>query len=388
MNKRILFVDDEQCVLDALCRMLRGQRSVWDMVCVNDPYHAWEQLQDGSFDVVVSDLSMPGMTGLELLDRVRHSPLLHELPVIVLTGMETRSLKRQALDMGAADLLNKPVDPEDLVARLCSVLRLKASQDELKAQNSVLEDKVQQRTADLNRSRLDAIWRLAKAAEHRDDDTGNHVIRVGCISRIIAETLGLDREFVETLFVTAPLHDIGKIGIPDSILLKSGPLSKVEWDVMKQHCSIGARILQEDTKAAHAFEEGVGRHDGLAGCQADNPILRTAANIALMHHEKWDGSGYPQELAGEQIALEARIVAVADVFDAIVSRRPYKAPCSEAVALEMMHDTVHSHFDPLVYAAFEQSLPAIRSVRARFTDEVEQTPIFDEAGNETDLVCR
>ena len=388
MSERVLFVDDEQRVLDALCRMLRGQRGVWDIVCTTDSSEAWQQLQDESFHAVVSDIGMPGMSGLELLQRIKQSDRLQGVPVVMLTGLDSRALKRQALDMGAADLLSKPVDPEDLVARLRSVLRLKAYQDELAAANVVLEHRVQQRTADLYRSRMDVIWRLAKAAEHRDNETGNHVIRVGCMSRIIAETLGMDRDFVETLFVAAPLHDIGKIGIPDSILTKPGPLNQEEWEAMQQHCRIGARIIQDDTQAETAFEQWMGRSHGIRGTVADNPILQTAANIALVHHEKWDGSGYPQRLAGEAIPIEGRIVAVADVFDALTSHRPYKAPYSEAAALRIMEDTARSHFDPCVYAAFQKALPAIRNVRHRFADQTDQTMSPDEVHDEACLVCR
>lgn len=388
MNKRLLFVDDEQHVLDALCRMLRTKRRVWDMVCINDPRTAWEQLQSDTFDVVVSDISMPGMSGLELLDRIKHSEHLKELPVLILTGLEVRSLKRRALDLGAADLLNKPVDPEDLIARLHSVLRLKSYQDELKTYNNVLEGKVQARTAELFRSRMDVIWRLGKAAEHRDNETGSHVIRVGCMSRIIAETLGMDRESVETMFVAAPLHDLGKIGIPDAILMKAGPLSHDEWETMKQHCWIGARILLEDTPAEGVSREWLGSPNKIDNETGDNPVLRTAANIALMHHEKWDGTGYPQKLAGERITLEARIVAIADVFDALTSRRPYKAPYPEDEAIQIIHETAGSHFDPQVYAAFRESLPAIRAIRERLPDGTSRSPAPEEAPDEADLVCR
>jgi putative two-component system response regulator len=289
--------------------------------------------------------------------------------------------------MGAADLLSKPVDPEDLVARLRSVLRLKAYQDQLATANAVLERRVQQRTADLYRSRMDVIWRLAKAAEHRDNETGNHVIRVGCMSRIIAETLGMDRDVVETLFVAAPLHDIGKIGIPDSILTKQGPLSEREWEVMQQHCRIGVKIVQEDTRAETAFEQWMGRSDGIHGTAAENPILQMAASIALTHHEKWDGSGYPQQLAGERIPIVGRIVAVADVFDALTSRRPYKAPYPTGKALQIMDDTAQGHFDPHVYAAFQKALPAIRAVRNLFPDATDETTSLEEAHDEADLVC-
>jgi len=387
MNERILFVDDELRVLDALCRMLRGQRGVWDISCASDSREAWQQLQDGNFHAVVSDISMPGASGLELLQRIKQSDRLHGVPVVMLTGLESRALKRQALDMGAADLLGKPVDPEDLVARLRSVLRLKAYQDELATANAVLEQRVQQRTEDLYRSRMDVIWRLAKAAEYRDNETGNHVIRVGCTSRILARTLEMDRDFVETLFVAAPLHDIGKIGIPDSILTKPGPLNEGESKMMQTHCRIGVKIIQEDTWAETAFEQWMGRPHGVHGTAAANPILKMAASIALAHHEKWDGSGYPQQLAGERIPIEGRIVAVADVFDALTSRRPYKAAFAEGEALRIMGASARSHFDPQVYVAFHKALPAIHAVRKLFPDTTDETASVEEVHDEADLVC-
>ena len=387
MNEQVLFVDDEQHVLDALCRMLRGQRGVWDITCATDPREAWQRLQDGNFHAVVSDISMPGASGLDLLQRIKQSDRLHWVPVVMLTGLDSRALKRQALDMGAADLLNKPVDPEDLVARLRNVLRLKAYQDELTSANAALEHRVQQRTEQLSRSRTDVICRLAKAAEYRDNETGNHVIRVGCISRIVAMALGMDRDSLDTLFAAAPLHDIGKIGIPDSILTKPAPLSEQEWKVMQQHCRIGEKIIQENPRAETALNQWTGQSLASQGGPSDNPILKMAAGIALAHHEKWDGSGYPQQLAGERIPIEGRIVAVADVFDALTSQRPYKAVYPEEAALRIMDDSARAHFDPEVYAAFQRALPEIRAVRNLFPDGINEATSLEEVCHEADLVC-
>jgi len=388
MKKQILFVDDEQPVLDALRRMLRSHRDVWDITCVNRPEAAWELLMENSFDAVVSDIKMPGMSGLELLERIQQTEHTKDLPVVMLTGLSTRELKRQALDLGAADLLNKPVEPEDLVARLRAVLRLKSYQDELKAHNELLEQRVYERTSELFHARLDIIWRLGKAAEHRDDATGNHVIRVGCISRVIAETLGMDRELVETLFLAAPLHDIGKIGIPDAVLLKRGRLSPDEWEVMKQHCHIGARILREDCRAKTAFWQWRGPGPQFDDESRDNPVLEMGASIALMHHEKWDGTGYPQGLSGDDIPMESCIVAISDVFDAMTSKRPYKDPYPEDQALEIIRDGAGTHFAPDIYAAFMDALPEIRSIRKRFADGANVLPEMEETEDEADLVRR
>ncbi|MCX7427910.1 MAG: response regulator [Planctomycetia bacterium] len=388
MKKRILFVDDDQRVLDALRRTLHSQRDLWEVTCVACPKAAWEMVLETPFDAVVADVQMPGMSGLELLARIRATPRTRDVPVIVLTGLAARELKRQALNLGAADLLSKPVEPEDLVARLRNVLRLKDYEDALRTQNEVLEERVRARTRDLLHARLDIIWRLGKAAEHRDDATGNHVIRVGCTSRVIAEMLGKDPDFVETLFLAAPLHDIGKIGIPDAVLLKRGPLSPGEWEVMKRHCQIGARILREDGIAKTAFWEW--RDPSAAPDDPDqkNPFLEMAASIAMAHHERWDASGYPRGLAGEEIPPEARIVAISDVFDAVCSRRPYKEAYDEDRALEIIRDGEGTHFDPDVLAAFLDSLPEIRSIRERFADTTRPRTSIEETADEADPVRR
>jgi len=374
VKKQIMFVDDEPLVLDSLRRALRRQRNEWEMIFLGCPEKAWDQLLTNRFDAVVADVKMPGTNGLQLLQRIQQTEATRDVPVVMLTGLSDRALKRKALNLGAADLLNKPVEPEELLARLRNVLRLKSYRDELRAVNDELEQRVQQRTEELARSRLDIIWRLGKAAEHRDTETGNHVIRVGCYSRVIAEALGKNRGFVETLFLAAPLHDIGKIGIPDTILLRRGPLSRGQRAKMQQHCEIGARILREDSRIRLAFEAWRGVDSRSAMQFHHNPFLETAASIALTHHEKWDGSGYPQGLAGEQIPQESRIVAVSDVFDAVTSKRPYKGPCSEEQALQLIRDSAGSHFDPETCSAFLDTLPEIRAIRRQFADEeIEET---------------
>ena len=369
MKRRILFVDDEPNVLDGLRRMLRAERDRWDMSFVDGVDPALDELRAADFDAVVSDVNMPGKDGFSLLAEMRTDERTRDIPVIILTGRSEGDIKRQALDLGAADLLNKPVDPQDLIARLRSAIRLKGYQDELKDQNAVLERKVEERTADLVDSRLDIIWRLGKAAEYRDEETGNHVMRVGCYCRVIAEKLGADHGFVEMLLLTSPLHDIGKIGISDAILLKRGPLSEDEWNVMRRHCVIGAEILREDSKVMNAFLVWRGGRTCGHNGNGQNPILKMASSIAMTHHERWDGAGYPAGLAGEGIPLESRIVALADAYDALCSERPYKPALSEAEALSVIHDEVGRHFDPAISAAFEESIRELRAIRTELSDE-------------------
>ena len=372
MKKQILIVDDDQRMLDALRRTLHDQSDDWAMTFVRQPETAWEHLLEAAYDAVVTDVKMPGMSGLDLLERMRRTDKTRHVPVVVLTGLNDHDLKEKALNLGAVDLLNKPVEPGQLIARLRNMLQMKAYQDDLQTRNESLAEKVQQQDVDLAQSRLSIVCRLGMAAEFRDEDTGNHVVRVGCYSRAVAAAMGMPRSFLEMLLLAAPLHDIGKIGIPDSVLLKPGPLERR---------GVGHHAAALRDRRAHPPRGVEGRgslFDWYAGeSQAmkealDNrdPMLEMAASVALTHHEKWDGSGYPQGLAGEAIPLESRIVAIADVFDALTSNRPYRLARPEEEALTIIEATVGSHFDPRVYAAFLRSLPEIRAIRPRFNDDI------------------
>ncbi|MDR4505700.1 MAG: response regulator [Candidatus Scalindua sp.] len=243
MKKRILFVDDEPNLLDGYKRILRNKRDEWELGFVCNVDAALARLEEESFDVIVSDVRMPGKDGFEFLKILKGNEKTRQTPVVIVTGCNENDLKSRALTLGAMDLLNKPVEREDLVARLNSMIRLKSYQDNLEDQNKILEERVRERTAELEDSRFDIIWRLGKLAEFRDEDTGNHVLRVGSYCRTLAEVLGKNRDFVEMIFLTSPLHDIGKVGVPDSILLKCGKLDPDEWAIMKQHCEIGADIF-------------------------------------------------------------------------------------------------------------------------------------------------
>jgi len=364
--KHVLFLDDEQSVLDSLRRTLRSERGQWDMTFVDRPSRALEILASHPFDAVISDLRMPEMNGLELLAQLQRQEHTKDIPVVILTGEADRALKREALDRGAADLLNKPVDRDDLIARVRSVLRLKAYQDELRSTNERLEEMVRERTQQLVASRREIIWRLAKAAEYRDEETGHHVIRVACYSRAIARGLGADKEFVDTLFLAAPLHDVGKIAIPDAILRKPGRLESEEWQTMQTHAELGAEILGEGMCVRSLLEELGFERSGDVPQDTQNAILNMARTIAMTHHEKWDGGGYPQGLRGEEIPLESRIVAIADVYDALRSPRPYKKAFSEDEALNILAEGAGAHFDPSVYAAFIEVLADIREIEAAY----------------------
>ena len=252
---------------------------------------------DATYDAVVADVRMPGLSGMDLLERMQQTEKTRGVPVVMLTGLGDHELKGQALELGAMDLLSKPVDSRELIARLRSVLRLKDNLDDLRNANNLLEKKVHRQDLDLAHSRMNVVCRLGMAAEYRDEATGNHVVRVGCFSRVIAAQLGLSPAYQQMLLLAAPLHDIGKIGIPDNILLKDGPLTDEEWAVMQRHCEIGERIIRDRSKTVMPlFVEW--QADGSAtardGPEPSDPVLEMAASIALNHHEWWDGSGYPR----------------------------------------------------------------------------------------------
>ncbi|MEK6621166.1 MAG: HD domain-containing phosphohydrolase, partial [Planctomycetota bacterium] len=374
MKKRILFVDDEPSVLEGLSRMLHGQRDVWEMCFVANAYAAFDQISQSGFDAVVVDVKMPCMDGFKLLEKVRNIEGAKDIPVLIITGEADSHLKQRALDMGATDLLGKPINKDDLVARLNDMLQTKSSQDEIFTQNMPSYRKAEKRIADLVVSRLDFIWRLGKVAEYRDYKTENHIVRVGCHSRVIAEELGMEREFVENLFLASPLHDIGKIGIPDAILLKQGKLSPEEFEVMKQHCAIGNGILREDFEAMKPFLASGAMPSRVISGGNKNPLLAMASSIAMSHHERWDGTGYPHGLAGDKIPIEARIVALCDAYDALCSIRPYRQAYPESESLECIGKEVGKHFDPHIHEVFVKSLEKLRAIRRQCAG-VESLPV-------------
>jgi len=368
MKPRLLFVDDDLRVLAGLERMLRRQRGIWEMVFVGSANEALAQIEENPPDAVVLDVRLGDADGLDVLRRLRSDQATAEIPIVLLTGYYEDDLKRRALDLGATDLLSKPVQPDELLARIRSVLRLKAQQDQLKELNAELRRLVRERTAALERSRYDIIWRLAKASEYRDEETGNHVVRVACYCQTVAEALGLSDEPTELLFLTSPLHDIGKIGIPDQILLKPAPLDDRERQVMEQHCAIGAEILLEPPKGIIPYLSWRRLSFSPEEIARENPILTTAATIALCHHERWDGTGYPRGLAGEAIPLEARITGLADVYDALRSRRPYKPAFPEEKAARIIAEEGPAHFGPDLAAIFPEVRSAFATIRDQFDD--------------------
>lgn len=358
---RILFVDDEPHFLESVDRLLYRFRDRWQLFFAHSAVEAMDVAAVADLDLVVSDITMPGQDGFWLLNALRNEPRTADIPVLVLTGGGENDLKRKALELGAADLLSKPIGREDLVARLSSVLRLKTFQDRLKDHNNELLRTVKERTAEIEASRREVVWRLAKAGEYRDEDTGDHILRVGAYGRALAKEIGLGAELCETVFLSSPLHDIGKIGISDDILRKPGKLDPDEWATMQQHCVLGEAILVQRPQGLKRLRQA-GLLDDTVG-DGSNPMLTMAATIARNHHERWDGTGYPDGLAGEAIPLPARITAIADVYDALRSRRPYKEPFSRERTEGIMRQSAGTQFDPDLLRAFERITDVFHEIR-------------------------
>jgi len=282
---------------------------------------------------------MPGMSGYEVCEKLKDNLKTRNIPVIFVSAMDEVENETKGFELGAVDYITKPVSPAIVQARVKTHLNLFD-------QNRALENKVRERTAEIDDTRLRIIHCLGAASEYRDEETGNHIFRMSNYSRVIALAYGLGMEEANILLQAAPMHDVGKIGIPDRILLKPGKLDAEEWEVMKTHTTVGAQIIGE-----HPSE-----------------LLKIARQVALSHHEKWDGTGYPYGLTGENIPLSSRIVMIADVFDALTSERPYKKAWSEADAIAEIEQGSGRHFDPKLVIAFMEALPQILNIKKRQID--------------------
>lgn len=350
--KRVLVVDDQEDTRRLLERILANFGYQTELA--RDGLEALAKLSL-DVDLVLLDAEMPGMDGFELARRIRSDPRYADLPLIMVTGLGGKEDRLRAVEAGVNDFITKPFEIHELRLRSRWLLKLKESIDQLKRHRAELERKVEERTAALrtaleemaaaqrrtHEAHLDTIRRLALVAEYRDPDTGAHIERIGRYSELIARRLKLSPGQIELVRHTAPMHDVGKIGIPDSILLKPGKLTPEEWEVMKAHTIIGAEILRG----------------------SPSPLLEAGAEIALTHHERWDGSGYPRGLSGEEIPLFGRICAVADVFDALSTNRRYRDALSSEAVFDFLAGQRGKHFDPEVLDAFLASREAIEEIQ-------------------------
>jgi putative two-component system response regulator len=363
---KLMVVDDEPTNVKIVRRLLELE-GFSEFVTTTDGRKAMTLIRDERPDCVLLDLMMPFVTGLDVLDEMRQDPATAHIPAIILTAVTDHKVRCEALKRGATDFLNKPVDPAELAPRVVNVLTVKAYQDQLLRYNQNLESAVRERTRQLEQAYREIGLVLARAAEYRDNDTGLHVVRVGRYARLIGEELGIVGDAADLLERAAQLHDVGKIGIPDAILLKPGRLTDEEFDLMKRHCSFGDRILQP-----YSDDESSSNGEGHEGCRTiangASPLLVLAHRIAMSHHEHWDGTGYPTGLKGEEIPLEGRITAVADVFDALSSKRCYKDSFPIDECFDTMAEKRGNHFDPQVLDAFLSRRDDVVDVLMRFAD--------------------
>ncbi|MDB4671236.1 response regulator [Mariniblastus sp.] len=349
-SAKIMIVDDEVFNTKIVRRFLQSA-GYKNFIIETDSRKVIDRCRVEKPDLVLLDIIMPEVSGMEIL-RARHGdPELERMGIIILSASGDTEVKREALDMGATDFLNKPVDTNELFPRVRNTLLMKSHQDRLENYAEILEQQVTERTRELRESREQIIHCLARAAEFRDNDTGQHVIRVGMYSRIISEELGFSKDQSQDLELAAQLHDVGKIGIPDAILLNPKRLTATEYEVMRGHCSIGKTIIdpltEEDSILNNHTVLGANILDGNS-----SPLLSLASVIAQSHHERYDGSGYPLGLKGKEIPIEGRIVAVADVYDALSSHRPYKQAFEEDRCFELILRGRGEHFDPECVDAF------------------------------------
>jgi cyclic di-GMP phosphodiesterase len=327
-NARILIVDDEDANIEILRRILT-RAGLARVESTTDSRQAATLYVEHRPDLILLDLHMPHMDGLEVMDQLNEIAEASYLPILILSGDLTPEARREALSRGAKDFVNKPFQQDELLLRIKTLLETRLLYIQIQSQNQLLEAKVRERTRELVEAQIEIIERLAIAAEFRDDNTGQHTQRVGQMSALLARQLGLPDSQVSLIARAAPLHDVGKIGVPDSILMKMGKLTQAEFEVVKQHTVIGARIL-----SGGKF-----------------PLLRLAEEIAFSHHERWDGAGYAGLLRAD-IPLAGRIVAVADVFDALTQQRPYKPAWPVAEAIAEIDRQRERQFDPEVVEAF------------------------------------
>lgn len=368
---KIAIVDDEEMNIEVVQGYLE-QEGYQNFYRTTDATQAVSLIGKVDPDVVLLDVMMPEVSGLEILAAMRADDHMCHIPVIVLTACTGPETKLEALQLGLSDFLAKPVDASELLLRLRNVLAVKAYQDQLADHSNELERQVRKRTEEVVASRQRIIHCLARAAEFRDDDTGHHVIRVGKYAAVIAAELGFDQQAVELMEQAAKLHDIGKIGVPDAVLLKESKLEADEFDLIKRHCSFGNSIINPNS-TGEVQEYQKHTQIGAILLEVDGyPVMELAAIIAQTHHEKWDGSGYPLGLKGEDIPIAGRITAVADVFDALSSKRPYKPAFSREKCFGILEEGRGGHFDPDVLDAFFACSEEIIRVQIRYAD-VEST---------------
>jgi putative two-component system response regulator len=370
---KIMIVDDEPLNVMTFRQHLKME-GYEIFVTTSDAREALHLLRKELPDVLLLDIRMPEVSGLDILRVIGLDPILQHIPVLILTAASDPATRKQALDLGASDFLQKPIDPNELLPRVRNAVVIKKHFDMASSEAARLEQQVERRTRQLEATRQQLILCLARAAEHRDNDTGNHVIRVGRYTAIIAKQMGYPENRLEMLEQAAQLHDVGKIGIPDSILFKPGKLGFDEYELMKKHCALGRQIIEPiSEKEWNILKTHTRIGESMLHVRSSS-LLMLAARIAQTHHERWDGKGYPLGLLGDDILLEGRIVAVADVFDALSSKRPYKDPFPREKCFDILREGRGTQFDPAVIDAFLDCSEEIVEIQLLLMDEEDRIP--------------
>ncbi len=367
-DAKIVIIDDEECNI-LVARKYLNSDGYKTILPITDSSQAIARIRAEKPDLVLLDIMMPRVGGLEILQIMQLDPALQRIPVLILTSSTDAATKKSAISLGAVDFLGKPVDPNELLPRVRNTLSHKQFQDRLSQYAEKLEQLVKERTMELVASRQQVIHCLARAAEFRDDNTGQHVVRVGRYVGVIARELGFSDNQIELLELAAQLHDIGKIGIPDDILRKPGKLDPEEYDLMQKHCMIGKKIISPLLPEEFSVLKSHTRVGANLLNVRSSPLLLLAARIAQTHHEKWDGTGYPLGLKGEDIPIEGRMTAVADVFDALSTARPYKAAYPREKCFAIMEEGRGKQFDPRVLDAFFNRAEDVVRVQLEFMDQ-------------------
>lgn len=334
-KQRILVVDDTPANIKILNGLLRNEYSI--SIATNGPDALELANSDKSPDLILLDIMMPDMDGYEVCRQLKANEKTSKIPVLFVTAKSEIEDERKGLELGAVDYIVKPISPPIVVERVRTHMSLFLHQEHL-------ESLVAERTKQIRTGYIDTVHRLTLASEYKDEDTGAHIKRISYYTKELSMQLGMDKEFADSIFYASPMHDIGKVGIPDAVLLKEGPLDDAEWATMKTHAEIGAKIL-----------EG-----------SDSPFLQMAVDIARSHHERWDGRGYPDGLKGEEIPLTARIMNITDQYDALRSKRPYKPGFDQTKTVSIITEgdgrTMPDHFDPDILEAFKKSVDIFNDI--------------------------
>lgn len=345
-----VIIDDQATTLKLLTKILNDISTAVKPITVEaflDENHAVAWLKHHEVDLVLVDYKLPRLDGLKIIELIRMMPQHTHVPIVMITAMDDREILYKALDAGATDFLNKPIDYRECQARCRNLLKMRQQQLQLQNVNKDLQFKIEETLGEILQREKETLHYLARAGEYRDAETGFHITRISRYTRLIADTIGMGSTFCQLIEHASPMHDVGKIGIPDNILLKPGKLDRDEWVIMQKHCLYGFEILSDSS----------------------SEFMQMGATIALYHHEKYNGLGYPHGLAQENIPIEARIVAVADVFDALTSVRPYKKAWPLDEAFRYLQEQAGQHFDPQCVNAFHKNKDEVIAIYRELMDE-------------------